>query len=293
MAVNRTKTALVLLMIVASWFYGVKAECCYQVTSIEKNCSNGDIYIAGQMVPQNSTDARIKLPHSQKSIDWFCGSIKGTIDSATPVNQLRVSHHSDATVHLTLFSCDKITGPFEAGVQCAVQEVSWTCPSSASLGCVYELTTDTTRTQSISIKKMVTGEVAAGVRASAVEVTGKTAVGAETTVSGSKIVSTSQGYYLEIPAGISFCAYKEAISVKDVHAPSGFAWRCSLTKFREIPFTLDSDPTSCSDLYHCDDDVCDANAYNSPDTCRSCTIPVFSLLTWTAMVVVNAENLHF
>ncbi|KAJ8044436.1 hypothetical protein HOLleu_07185 [Holothuria leucospilota] len=284
---SNMKIIVVMLMVMPSFFYRVKAACCSKVESVDIECSDAqNISIAAQRVMINSMDARIKLPGAQKSIDWFCGSTKNTIISpSTEVNQIRVNYNSNGIVHFMLFFCDEIPGPFEAGLKCALQEKAWACPSTANDVCVYELKTETTDVRSTTTVNSVTTEVAAGVRASAVEVTGTTGFGVETTVSGSKIVTTSEGLFLEILPGTSFCAYTEGISEVDVHTPSGFTWRCSLTKFKEIPITLGGGSISCSDLDRCNDGVCDVNV-KSGDACGSSSRPVSSFLTWAAMVLL-------
>ncbi|KAJ8044437.1 hypothetical protein HOLleu_07188 [Holothuria leucospilota] len=287
---SNMKIIVVMLMVMPSFFYRVKAACCSEVESVDTECSGAEnISIAGETVVINSMDARIKLPGGQKSIDWFCGSTKNTIISpSTEVNQIRVNYNSNGTVHMTLYYCDEIPGPFEAGTKCTSKEITSTCSPTADLGCIYELRTD------VILLSQETDEKAAAIREAGEEVSLSRA-GVESSVNGSRLFSTSEGLFLEVPPGASFCTVIDGISVEDVHTPSGFNWRCSLSHVVQKKFRLDGSPARCSHLYFCSDtSVCFGNADNTLDTCGgSSSIPVFSLLTWAAMVIVNAVASHF
>lgn len=153
-----------------------------------------------------------------------------------------------------------------------MQEASTSCPISnlPNATCVYELTKTTTSTQTITTVRSVKGEAAAAVMARAVDFSVSAVSRKEALVSQSQFVTTTEGHYLVIPAGFSFCAYTEGISVEDFHAPSGFTWKCSLTKFVQTPLTLDN-PTTCVNLNRCIDGACglDVDTCSSPPTCST------------------------
>ena len=170
----------------------------------------------------------------QAEVRWFCGSSKERAAWSKPANQLRVFYRSDGTIQLSVYECTDLSGPTKAGEKCAVPETTEFCPKfdgANSSACVFELKKSTSNVNSKTTTTSVDGKIRAEVEKKAGPLTAKgsseASVGVSHSTTKAKIITFESRHFLVIPPGYSFCAFTNNTSVPDVHAATGFSWRCS------------------------------------------------------------------
>ena len=252
MKTTRTVATLgIISLCFVSMFQTVAAAQCKEIEFTSDKCrSSNEITIASQTVFKGSKDVRIKLTGSHTMATWFCGSSKERVAWGEAANQIRVNFLRDGTVQWTVYNCDDLSGPERAGIKCSDEAFSTACPGGTNHTCVFEVSTSTSFIDKTTNTVQVSGEIAH-------KVTEKT----EAKISGSitherskaTVVTFEQKSYLVLPAGFKFCSCSDAESVKDVLAPTGYKWQCSLTKFKQTKLSYNG---PCSDLPKCSKRVC-------------------------------------
>lgn len=269
MLINPT-VAIVAFSIVCL-FQVVRASQCKEVYFTSDKCrSSSYITVVGQRVLKGSRDVRIKLGAPQTESTWHCGDSRERLGWDDNANQIRVNFLADGDVQWTVYNCDDLTGPVQAGIQCSDEAFSTACPGNANSNttCVFEVSSSTTFIDKTTTTAQVTGSVAATVSS---QVTAEVSGSLKFERSKATQVTFGQKSYLVIPGGFKFCSYSDATSVKDVLAPTGFKWQCTLTKFVQTKLSYAG---ACSDLPKCSKRVCIAGQPAGSGAAKS----VFSIL---------------
>jgi hypothetical protein len=277
MAMTLTTLGIVSVVLV-SMLRVVAAAQCKEIEFTSDKCSSSSVItIASQKVYKRSEDVRIKLTGSHSEATWFCGSSKERLAWGEAANQIRVNFLSDGTVQWTVYNCDDLSGPERAGIECSDEAFSTACPGGTNDTCVFEVSTSTSFIDKTTTTVQVSGEVAQQVSAS----TTATISGSVTQErSMAKKVEVNQKSYLIIPAGFKFCSFSDAKSVKDVLAPTGYKWQCSLTKFVQAKLSYNG---PCSNLPKCSKNVCIAERSGAA---KSAVSFLLIMITHAAVVIV-------
>ena len=245
-----TILGIVSFCFVSMFQIGSAAQCKEIEYTSDKCRSSNYIKVASQTVLKGSEDVRIKLTGTQIEVTWHCGTDKESVKWGKPANQIRVNFLADGTVQWTVYNCDDLSGPERAGIECSDEAFSTACPGGTNGTCVFEVS----RSTSFIDKTTTTVQVGAEVSQ---EVTSKTSgkISGSITQERSKatVVEYNHKSYLVIPAGFKFCSFSHATSIKDVLAPTGYKWQCSLTQFMQIKLSF-SGP--CSQRPKCSKHVC-------------------------------------
>ena len=242
---------------------------CKFLESTSDKCRSADfIIVEDQRVdkqkegqPEAETSKRIRLPGLQTEVRWFCGSSKERAAWSKPANQLRVFYRSDGTIQWSVYECTDLSGPTKAGEKCAVPETTEFCPKfdgANSSACVFELKKSTSNVNSKTTTISVDGKIRTEVEKKAGPLTAKgsaeASVGVSHSTTKAKIVTFESRHFLVIPPGYSFCAFTNNTSVPDVHAATGFSWRCSFPEYIQAQERFDNG--RCTSLKICDVGVC-------------------------------------
>lgn len=211
--------------------------------------------------PEAETSKRILLPDLQTHVRWFCGSSVERTAWSKPANQLRVFYRSDGSIQWSIYKCADLSGPKKAGERCAVPETTEFCPKfdgANSSACVFELKKSTSnvnsKTTTVSIEGTLRGEVEKQAGQLTAKGSAEVKVGVSQSFTKAKIVSFESRQFLVIPPGYSFCAFTNNTSVPDVHAATGFRWRCSFPEYIQAQERFDNG--RCTSLKICDVGVC-------------------------------------
>lgn len=247
----------------------VKAENCEAVEFTSDKCRSADhITVLGQRVNKGETK-RIKLPSdSEKQVRWYCGSSEERTAWDKPANQLRVMYQNDGSIRWSIYKCADLSGPKEAGLNCAVPETTEFCPKfegANSSACVFELKKSTSnvnqKTTTVSIEGTLRAEVEK--KAGPLDAKGSAEVtgGVTHSVTKAKIVTYESRQFLVIPPGFSFCAFTNNTSVPDNNAATGFRWRCSFPSYIQAQERFSNG--RCTGLEICGVGVCGRTAAES------------------------------
>jgi hypothetical protein len=255
------------------------AECKEVEYTSDKCRSSSYIKIASQRVNKGSEDVRIKLTGSQGGqATWFCGTDKESVKwGGKDANQIRVNFLTDGTVQWTIYNCDDLSGPVEAGIECSDEAYSTACPGGTNDTCVFEVSTSTSFIDKTTTTVQVSAEVTKQVTSQA---QGKISGSITQERSQAKVIEYNHKSYLIIPSGFKFCSFSNAKSVKDVLAPTGYKWQCSGTNFVQAKLSYNG---PCSKLSKCPKHYCIPDAPGG--AAKSAFSFLLFILTQAAFVV--------
>ena len=157
-----------------------------------------------------------------------------------PANQLRVFYRNDGSTNGAFTNVSTSTDLRERARDVLCQKNTEFCPrfeGGDSSACVFKLKKSTSivnsKTTTVSIERTLRGEVEK--QAGPLTAKGSAEVKSWTFPilyqGEAKIVSYESRQFLVIPPGCSFCASTNNTSVPDVHAATGFRWRCSFPEY--------------------------------------------------------------
>ena len=251
-------TIAILSFFLVSTLEIVAAAQCKEVYFTSDKCrSSREITVAGQKVPKPSEDVRIKLTSSDVEVTWFCGSSRERVAWEGKANQIRVNFRADGTVQWTVYNCDDLSGPERAGIECSDEAFSTACPGGTNDTCVFEVSKSTSFIDKTTTTVQVSGEIAHEVTES---LTARISGSITHEKSKATVVEIQHKSYIIIPAGYKFCSYSNARSIRDVLAPTGYKYQCSLTNFVQTKLSYNG---PCSTLPKCSTHVCIAKGTSS------------------------------
>lgn len=226
---------------------------CSYIDSTADKCRGSDrIRVEDQVILKNTNGYRVTLPGLQTEVTWYCGSSKERAAWGERGNQLRVNYLSDGTIQWRVYKCADLSGPKSAGEKCAIVENGGSCPKvpgQNSTACVWELKKSTANVNSKTTTVSVEGTLQAQINE---QVSAEVKVGVSHSVTKAKIVKYESKTYMVIPPGYTFCSLTENTSEEDVHAPTGFSWKCANSQF------VQTDTGKCTELNKCGPGVCGA-----------------------------------
>ena len=252
------------------------------------------IDIDGRHVPYGSRHRRIELEEPSNAATYICngklGSFSWNSSKNVFANQLRVTYETLTFVYVEAFRCDNFEGPNRAGIHCAIEAFSKSCPGRASgnYTCVFEVKTSYFSSETVRNALDVKAEIAGKVRQASAEASAGAGVNYSQARTVVQTYSIDTRSYIVIPEGFRFCSFSEVKSKKDYLISNGFIWSCDLPTFVQTTAITGR----CSDLPLCENQSpCFADTDPKPTCSGRKSAEAWSLAMLLALCTIASSNL--